>query len=433
MSNRAPVVVIGAGLSGLCAARALVRAGLDVIVFEASDGVGGRVRTDEYNGFQLDRGFQVLLSAYPTASAELDYSALSLKHYEPGAMVWLGDRLTTVSDPLRRPSRLLSSAFSPVGSISDKLKILGWRREVLAHTPEYWFDQPEQSARSALLERGFSPSMMERFLKPFYGGVFLEPNLDTSSRMLNYTFSMFTRGTAAVPERGMQAIPDQLAADLPSGVVRLRAPVVALDGTTVRLKSGEVQEASAILIATEGDVAAKLLGRAETPVRWKSSTCLYFEAKSPPPVNGYLVLNGSGRGPVNNLSVPSNLSPRLAPPGCSLISATVLDQHSDLPDTALFETARDQLRDWFGAEVDAWTPLQAVRVARSLPVAESGVRAPAVEALGQNLWMCGDHVALPSIEGAMASGLRAAEAIMDSRLSVPPETGSTPPTSYSVH
>ena len=433
MSANAPVVVIGAGLSGLTAARALIRHGVDVIVYEASDSVGGRVRTDEVDGFKLDRGFQVLLSAYPTARSELDYSALRLRHYESGARVWLGSRMTTVSDPVRKPAALLSSALSPVGTIGDKMRILRWRSQVLSRAPETWLDEPERSAKQELEARGFSRNMMQRFFRPFYGGVFLEPHLTTSSRMLNYTFSMFTRGTACIPAGGMQNIPEQLAEDMPAGTLQLSHTVVGIDGGMVHLDNGYHQEASAVLIATEGDIARQLLGRSRSDFMWKASTCLYFDAETPPPVGKYLVLNGTGIGPVNNLCVPTNLSPQLAPKGRSLVSATVLGNESELPDMALFETARDQMVEWFGPQVHAWRPIRAVRVAQSLPVAQSGVTFPDVEYVRPGVWMCGDHIALPSIEGAMASGLRAAKAIIHDREPQSGLGGAVPPTSHSIH
>lgn len=413
MVTQAPVVIIGAGLAGLTAARRLSKSGVEVIVYEASDDVGGRVRTDLFEGFRLDRGFQVLLTAYPAAQTELDYEALELRHFEPGAKVWLGSRLSTVSDPLRRPKNLLSSAFSPVGSPLDKLRILKWRREVLARDPAEWLGDSETSAREALVQRGFSSSIMRRFFEPFFGGVFLESDLDTSSRMLNYTFSMFTRGTAAIPRLGMQAIAKQLASALPQGALRLNRRVSEISGQVVRFGDGTEQAASAIVIATGGDVARRLTGQALDDYHWKPSTTLYFDAPKAPAVGNHLVLNGLGRGPVNNFCVPSNVSPELAPPGRSLVSATVLLPDADLPDTALFETATEQLMTWFGRDVQTWRPLKAVRVVQSLPVATTGVTTPEATTVRPGLWVCGDHVGLPSIQGAMDTGRLVAEALIE--------------------
>ena len=81
------VAIVGAGLAGLTCAQDLTRAGLQCTVVEATDGVGGRVRTDAVDGFLLDRGFQILLSAYPQVKQRLDTAALDIGDFEPGALV----------------------------------------------------------------------------------------------------------------------------------------------------------------------------------------------------------------------------------------------------------------------------------------------------------------------------------------------------------
>jgi len=144
------VLVVGAGVSGLVAAVELKRRGFSVQVMEASDNVGGRVRTDEVNGFLLDRGFQVLLTAYPEARRCLDYRALKLREFEPGAIVHTQGRFHTVSDPIRRPRKAIGSVIAPVGTLNDKLLIAKLRAELLDAEIDQILSAPETTTLAAL-------------------------------------------------------------------------------------------------------------------------------------------------------------------------------------------------------------------------------------------------------------------------------------------
>jgi phytoene dehydrogenase-like protein len=117
------VVIVGAGLAGLACAETLDAAGVRCAVFEASDGVGGRARTDRHQGFLLDRGFQVLLTAYPEAQRFLDYKALELRSFIPGALIRRDGRFQRLADPLRQPSDFFATLLSPIGTLADSMGI----------------------------------------------------------------------------------------------------------------------------------------------------------------------------------------------------------------------------------------------------------------------------------------------------------------------
>ena len=406
-------VVVGGGLAGLRCAKRLEDAGFKAVVVEAEDGIGGRVRTDALDGFLLDRGFQVLLTAYPEASRALDFSQLDLRSFVSGASVRVDGRFHMIADPWRRPSGAFQTLRAPVGSLPDKLRIGLLRRQVGRGSIEGLFAHPELSTVEFLRQFGFSERMIDGFFRPFFGGVFLESELRTSSRLFEFVFRMFSSGHAALPARGMGAIPEQMAAELSADSVRLGARVADIDAGQVRLSSGDSIRPRAVVLATDGTGLSKWFS--DWPaVRSRGVTCVYFAADHSPLREPILVLNGEGSGLVNNLCVPSDVSSEYAPPGAALISASLLGNPS-LDEPSLVDAVREELRSWFGTQVSNWRHLRTYRIAHALP--ETGCQG--LEASGRSvrlrsgLYVCGDHRETPSIEGALISGRRAAEAVIE--------------------
>lgn len=416
----ADVIVVGAGLSGLACALALREHGLEPLIIEASDGVGGRVRTDHRSGFLLDRGFQVLQTWYPEARAMLDYQRLDLRPFYPGALVQMRGRRYRVSDVWRRPLRLPEMLFSPIGSLSDKLRMLGLRRRCLRGDLQSLYQHPETTARELLNDLGFSPRMIERFYKPFFSGVFFEPELDVSSRTFEFVFRAFALGDTALPARGMGEISAQLAARLPHGRVRLGRRVERVEDRQVILESGERLAARAVVLATETHETARLLHQPATePDPYRGVTCLYFGAHQPPIRGPYLVLNGEGRGRINSLLCPSNLSEHYAPPGQSLITVNVhgADHNPDALETRI----RAELYGWFGRQVRDWRRLAVYRLPQALPAQAPPVLYPGKQPLRRSewLWSCGEYQSAPSIQWALHSGQRAGREIATALLDEP--------------
>ncbi|VTT96501.1 amine oxidase : Amine oxidase OS=Cystobacter violaceus Cb vi76 GN=Q664_38845 PE=4 SV=1: Amino_oxidase [Gemmataceae bacterium] len=404
------VVIVGAGLAGLCCARELHHRGIRFRLLDAADGVGGRVRTDVVDGFRLDRGFQVFLTSYPEAQKVLDYPALRLTPFRPGALVRAAGAFHTLTDPWRRPVAAVRSLLAPVGSLADKLRVARLRSRALTGSVADRFREPETTTLDALKGNGFSAAMIDRFFRPFLGGIFLEPELSTSSRMFQFVFRMFSVGEACLPAEGMEAIPRQLAAGLPPESIRLGACVEQVRPDAVRLDTGEELGARAVVVATEGPAAARLLG-GDAPTAAQGVTCLYFAAPRPPVDQPVLVLNGEGRGPVNNLCVPTAVAPTYGPAGSSLVSATVLGTPPD--EDRLRAEVREQLAVWFGSAVDDWRHLRTYRIPYALPrQVPPALAEPERPVRWQpGVYVCGDHRDNASINGSMVSGRRAAEAV----------------------
>lgn len=406
--------MIGAGLAGLCCAKQLVAYGIDVQLIEAQDDVGGRVRTDLVQGFRLDRGFQVLQTAYPEARQQLDYAALKLQSFEPGALIMTKGTSVLMSDPWRRPAHLLSTAFNQIGDLADRWRLAKLRRHVTKRSIEELMSEPDSSTIAYLeTQCGFSTDMIERFFRPWFSGVFFESDLETSSRYFKFIFRMFAIGDAALPEEGMGAITHQLAASIPDSMLRHSSPVDSLEEMRVRLKSGETIDCRAIVLAVEGPEASILTQGLIEAAGSRRTTCFYFAAPKAPLDERILVLNGDGSGPINNLCVPSNVVPGYAPPGQALISVSIIGSKAN-PHEGLLDEVRSQLRKWYGEQVDRWSLLDRYDIHHALPSQPPQYRnAPApLPRLAEGLYRCGDYCETASIHGAMVSGRRTAECLL---------------------
>ena len=413
MGGKADVIVVGGGLAGLCCALELHQENISFLLLEAADGIGGRVRTDKVEGFLLDRGFQVLLTAYPEARRVLNYQALDLHSFYPGAMVRFGGRFHKVADPWRHPLESLKGVLSPIGTFSDKMKVGRLRRKTLEGSIEGLFRRPEMTTLRALQEIGFSEEMIDRFFRPFLGGVFFNRELEISSRMFEFGFRMFSSGETALPARGMGAIPGQIASRLPADSLRLNSRVESIQDQNVILSSGEKVTARALVLATEGPETARLLGEVKQPEPGsRSTTCVYFAADDPPLNEPLLILNGEGQGPVNSLAVPSLIAPPYALPGLSLIAATIIGLPA-LDDDQLIEAVRSQLSGWFGSAVSAWRHLRTYWIRHALPLQIPPLPDPTapVEPVRPGLYVCGEYANPASLQWAMDSGRRVGEVI----------------------
>lgn len=402
------MAIVGGGLAGLACARTLQAAGVDYVLLEAGTELGGRVRTDSFNGFVLDRGFQVLLTAYPEAQRVLDYERLNLERFEPGALVRRKGRFHLVADPIRRPLLALRSVTAPIGTLNDKLLVWKLRRRVTRGSATCLLEGADGTTLDSLRAAGFSPQIIESFFSPFFGGVFLESDLETSARWFDLLYRMFAIGDTALPAGGMGQIPQQVAAGLDSERLRTRSRVERIQPGEVQVEGHGTLRASHVVFATEEPVRRQLLGLPpDGGCRWSATRCFYFSAPTSPLGEPYIVLNGDGDGPIRNLAVASDIAPSYSESGQALLSVSVTE-------TSCSETAvRGQLQEWFGSTTRGWKLLRTYTIPHALPFQAPGSLQKRPEALLPGGFVyCGDDLETASIHGALVSGRKAAETIL---------------------
>ncbi len=413
-TEKTDVIIIGAGMAGLTAASILKAAGRTVRVIEAAAEVGGRVRTDNINGFLLDHGFQVLLTAYPEAKALLDYKALNLQYFDPGALLLNESGKHVIGDPLRKPATLFSTITSPAGTFADKMRLLLLNLRLRGTSTDEIFNQPETSTIAYLKDKGFTDKMLNAFFKPFMSGIFLENQLQTSSRMFEFVFKMFGEGNAAVPALGMGMIPCQLASKLTTRELVLNETVVTIDGYKVHTSTGTTYMGQQILIATNALDIPTPYQTAKTAHH--EALTIYFAADKAPFKNKLIALNAmTSNVLVNNIAVMNNIAPAYAPESKNLIGLSVIGKNPAGNDEQLAGLIKQELSKWF-AEAAQWQHVKTYHIKYALPNDDvvTNHAQPATLKLTDNCFICGDHLLNGSINAAMKTGRLAAEAILAS-------------------
>jgi phytoene dehydrogenase-like protein len=406
----ARVVVIGAGVAGLVAARHLEKAGIQPLVVEATDRVGGRIKTDQVDGFLLDHGFQVLLTEYREAKHYLDYETLKLRNFRPGAVVYRNNTIASVVDPLREPSEIFRAILSSVGSIKDKLLVWNLQRELKATPAEDLFKSKNQVSSIVFLEEyGFSKAFIEAFFVPFFGGIFLENELKTPAPMLRFVFKMFASGHAALPAGGMEEIPRQLKAQLTNTTFRFNTKVAEIKDQKLVTEKGEEIPYDVLIIATD---PKKILPRlAGPPTAYHATSTLYYASTGGQLADRLIGLVADKTAIINNFCLVNQVASDYAPEGQQLLSVTL----KDIPTMAnAEEVVAQEIRKISRQPNWELRPLQRYDLPKALPSLDHlSYDYPATEArLTEQIFLAGDQLLFGSLDAAMRSGRRAAEGVL---------------------
>ncbi|MFJ9536057.1 NAD(P)/FAD-dependent oxidoreductase [Streptomyces sp. NPDC101225] len=399
------VLVIGAGVAGLACAHDLLGAGLDVHVAEVSDGVGGRMRSDRVDGFVVDRGFQVFNTSYPQVRRRLSLRGLGLRPFTPGFLAHTGEGRLRFSDPTRRPRSLPDLLPGRLAGPRD-LTALGLlsARDMLAPAGMVKRTQ-ERTTRTALAESGFSEAFVERFFRPFLSGVFLEDELETSSRFFHLVWRSMLRGTLCLPTAGIGAVPGALAAALPTGTVRLETAVTGLTDDGAVTAAGTELPARAVVVATGPAPAAGLLPTLRLPDRRTVTTYYHVAPRSP---LGEPTLLVDERRRFLNTCVVSDVVPQYAPLGSALVATSVLGADAGHREPAV----REAMAEAYGTDTSGWHLLTTRTVPDALPAMPPPQPLTRTTRVTPGRYVCGDHRATGSVQGALASGARAAREVL---------------------
>ncbi|MEW2528426.1 NAD(P)/FAD-dependent oxidoreductase [Streptomyces sp. NPDC047071] len=399
------VVVVGAGLAGLACARDLMAHGLDVKVMEASDAVGGRMRSDLVDGFVVDRGFQVFNTSYPQARRRLTLRDLRLRPFTPGVLVHTGSARKRFTDPTRGAHHVVEAVRSGVAGPRDLTALALLTAQDALLPAAALKRRRDTSTRDALASAGFTEAFVERFFRPFLAGVFLEEDLETSSRFFHLVWRSMVRGTLCLPVAGIRAVPHQLADALPREALHLEQPVDVLSDDGVLLAAGQEVAADAVVVATGPGPAARLLPGID-PGPYRSVTT-YYHVSTRTPLHEPTLMTDSRRRFLNTC-VLSAVVPEYAPPGYALIATSVLG-----PDRPGRERAvRAALAEAYGTDTADWDVLTTRTVPEALPAMLPGRPLSRSSRLGHRRYVCGDHRATGSVQGALASGARAARQVI---------------------
>ncbi|XLS27431.1 NAD(P)/FAD-dependent oxidoreductase [Flavobacteriaceae bacterium M23B6Z8] len=409
--NEKSIYIIGAGISGLIAAIVLERHGFSPKIIEAYGSVGGRVKTAVKDNYLLDHGFQVLLEAYPKAKEYLDYEALELQKFVPGASIFYKGKKVTLGDASRNLSLAWPTLTAGVGSFTDKWKVLKLALRLRNKSVEAIFEEEERTTLAYLQKEGFSQEMIDLFFKPFFTGIFLETKLETSSRMFEFVFKMFGEGAAVIPKKGIGAIPEQLLGRLSNTKMRYRAKVKAIENKKIVLTTGEELDFEAVIIATD---ANGLLKDHKIPkVNWKNCDNFYFRTDNPVLEKPIIGLVADEQALINNLYYPSVFSgQKNGNIKNSMLSVTVVKDHNLSPEELESRVIKD-LKEYCGISVSSSIAHFPIR--KALPDLKDIKYSvtPQQTYLMDGIFQAGDQILNGSLNAAMIAGERAAQGVVD--------------------
>ena len=406
MSNQ-PVLIVGAGPTGLACARTLHEAGRAATVLESSMRVGGRLGSTVVDGVVCDLGFQVSMSNYDQLEILAPRDVAPRHAFTPGAIVVTEARRIRMVDPGREPLAGLGAWWNGLAKFRDLRAALRCRRRAASvvaggHEPGTAIDCIESA--------GFSAGFTESFLRPFFGGVMLDEHLDVPADRFLRTLHRFATGSAELPAGGMQSLADALAAPIHSNIQYGRVVKSVVPGA-VELADGGRIEGSEVVLATPFDVSSRLLGQDSSGenAEWSGTTAVYFTSPKPVIDEPIIVLNGRGRGSLNLVCSPTAVAPGMAPSGTHSILASLRPGHRDSSDIDL-AAIRDEAADLLGVDGAGWSHLVTTDVPHALPRpgASPGVSPP------PGVRFAGDWMDDPSIENSVRIGIQTAREILAS-------------------
>ena len=403
------VHIIGGGISGLVAAQVLESHGLSPVIIDGSDRVGGRLKTDTVKGFQLDRGFQVLLSSYSAAKKYLDYKSLNLQNLKAGSCVFAGGKQYFFGDPIRDVSLFIPTLFSPLGTLGDKLKVAKLNFHLQKKSIDKIFEDREITTKEYLTAKGFSKNIIKNFFTPFFSGIFLEDELYTSSRMFEFVFKMFGEGLALMPKGGIEDISIHLKDKLQKTEIHHNSFVSNVKDMEITMSDGKKIKTNYTIIATEPtNLVDGLKGQ---KVDWKSCQNLYFTCSSRVYEKAFIGLVSNQECLINNIFYPTSI-PTDKKGKDELISVTVVKDHG-LTEKELIERVKNELKK--ECKIEGITFLKLYNIPKALPKLNNLQYdiTPSETKLKDGVFLAGDLLLNGSLNAAILAGEKAALGVLE--------------------
>jgi len=400
LASHTDIIILGAGPAGLACALKCQQLGREYLLIEGSNRIGGRLGSLYEDGYIFDLGFQVYNSAYVNTNRLLDLDELNLKYFKPGAAVHYGNSFQIVSDPLRDISKVFSTIFSNITTVSDKLKILSLKNSLSNYNIEE--DKTDDITTLRFLKQyGFSEKMIDNFFIPFFSGIFHEKTLDTSSKFFKYVFSNFNNGLASLPEKGMQVIPEQLMSKIDIERVMMEKTAINLDdGNKVIFDDGDIIKGENIILTGESTTLAEKIR-----YEYNEVNTIYFTTENEIENGDYIHLYPEDD-LISNIAIPSIISSAYSNGHSHLISITILEY--DCSDIELIKKIRKRLSNYYGGEPGSYDFL------RTFSISKATIKQPVghferKKIVKNGLIIAGEQATNGSIEGAIISGLNAAD------------------------
>ena len=403
-------IIIGAGLSGLAAGKTLLSKNRDFIIIEQNNKIGGKVNTEIHNGYKLDYGFQIILDGYENTKKNIDIEKLRLQYFDSGALIWDGKKFHSIADPFKDIKELPQTIFSPIGNLKDKIKILILKLKLIFMKEDQILQMDNLTTKSFFKKNGFSSEFINKFLQPFFSGILLDKNLITPHTYMLYLFKLFSKSNAGVPINGMQEIPNLLARELPKDTLMLNAKVKKIENDKITLENNQIIHCKNIICTIESNSIKRLKGKNNIETRkYFSCTTHYFTSAYLNNIFGKayntkkIILNGSGKGQINNIAIMSNVAKSYAPNGSSLIAITTLGKKTD------HKQILNELQGWSKFNDNDIVHLKSIHINEALPIYNPDNKQK--NNRHENVIYCGDYLFHPSIEGAISSGINAGNEI----------------------
>ena len=403
-------IIIGAGLSGLAAGRTLLSRDKNFLIVDQKDKIGGKVNTDQFREFKLDYGFQIILDGYKNTKKFIDMDKLHLQFFDSGALIWDGKKFETISDPIKDIRDLPKTLVSPIGTIKDKIKILILKIKLSLINSDKILQMSHKETKTFFKDHGFSKEFITRFLKPFFSGILLDQDLKTPHTYMLYLFKLFSNSKAGVPINGMQEIPNLLAKQIPKENLLLKSKVKKIEKNRIILENNKIIYCKNIICAVDKNNVAALKKISNFKARkYFSCTTHYYSINNLINIFGdqyktkKIILNGSGKGYINNIAIMSNIAKSYAPKKSNLIAVTTLGKKTESKKIV------SELQSWINFNKNDIEHLKSIYINEALPIYEPNITKKSSNK--ENIIFCGDYLFHPSIEGAISSGMHAGKQI----------------------